>query len=138
MRAQAMIATHPQAGAVSGDALARCIEACFDCAQVCTACADACLAEAHVQDLRHCIRLNLDCADICATAGRMASRLTAPADQLLRLTLDACALACRLCGEECQGHAGMHEHCRVCAEACRACVDACATAVRMLESRKAA
>jgi hypothetical protein len=38
-------------------------------------------------------------------------------------TLTACAqacTACRACGDECAGHAGMHEHCRICAEACRA------------------
>lgn len=42
--AQQMIQTHPNP-AIAADALATCIEACFDCAQVCTACADACLGE---------------------------------------------------------------------------------------------
>ena len=27
--------------------------------------------------------------------------------------------------EECEKHAGMHEHCRICAEACRRCEQAC-------------
>ncbi len=29
-------------------------------------------------------------------------------------------------GDECEKHAQMHEHCRVCAEACRRCESACA------------
>jgi hypothetical protein len=39
--------------------------------------------------------------------------------------LEACAEACRICAEECERHAGDHEHCRVCAEACRRCEQAC-------------
>jgi len=31
----------------------------------------------------------------------------------------------RSCGEECAGHADMHEHCRVCADVCRRCEQAC-------------
>lgn len=34
-------------------------------------------------------------------------------------------LVCSTCGDECDQHADMHEHCRVCAEACRRCEDAC-------------
>jgi hypothetical protein len=30
-----------------------------------------------------------------------------------------------VCGVECEQHAGMHAHCRVCAEACRNCAEAC-------------
>jgi hypothetical protein len=26
--------------------------------------------------------------------------------------------ACKNCGDECERHAAMHEHCRVCEEAC--------------------
>jgi hypothetical protein len=29
------------------------------------------------------------------------------------------------CGDECERHAEMHEHCGICAEACRACEEAC-------------
>jgi hypothetical protein len=28
-------------------------------------------------------------------------------------------------GDECELHADMHEHCRICAEACRRCEQAC-------------
>jgi hypothetical protein len=118
-----MLETHPRAHA--SEALARCIEECFACAQACTSCADACLAEDSVQELVRCIRLDLDCADVCDATGRVLTRQTAFEPGLAQLVLDACAQACRLCAEECEGHAGHHEHCRVCAEACRRCEQAC-------------
>ncbi|WP_240619307.1 four-helix bundle copper-binding protein [Blastococcus sp. TF02-8] len=39
--------------------------------------------------------------------------------------LEACAAACKACGDECAQHAEMHEHCRICADACRRCEQAC-------------
>ena len=45
--------------------------------------------------------------------------------------LQACAQACRSCGDECSSHAEMHEHCRICADACRRCEQAC---TQLLES----
>ena len=39
--------------------------------------------------------------------------------------LDACAATCKSSGDECERHAHLHEHCRVCAEACRRCEQAC-------------
>ena len=125
---QHMLATHPRPGQVGAADLVACIEACFDCAQTCTTCADACLGEqGHFQHLVRCIRLNLDCADVCNTTGRLLSRQTEPDSSVLRAQLQACAVACRACGEECQRHAesmGM-EHCRICAESCRRCEEAC-------------
>jgi hypothetical protein len=130
MHAMEMIRTHPHVRGDANDALVRCIEECFDCAQACTACADACLGEESVQRLTQCIRLNLDCAGVCAAAGTIASRRTGSNEAVLRQMLAACETACRLCGEECGRHAGMHDHCRVCAEACRRCEQACAEAQR--------
>ncbi|MDQ0733833.1 four-helix bundle copper-binding protein [Arthrobacter agilis] len=124
--ARAMLDTYPQdRHGFDSDLLAACIEACFDCAQTCTACADACLAEDMVAELRTCIRTDLDCADICATTGKVLSRHTGYDADLTRSVLEACRTACRICGDECSQHAGMHEHCRVCAEACRRCEQAC-------------
>ena len=40
-----------------------------------------------------------------------------------------CGLACLACGEECQKHAHMHEHCRICAESCMRCAQACRDAL---------
>jgi hypothetical protein len=125
MSVQEMINTHPQASSVERDTLARCIDECFSCAATCTSCADACLGEDMVQELVRCIRLNLDCADVCDTTGRILARQTAFEPQLARHVLEACATACRACAEECDRHAGQHEHCRVCAEACRRCEQAC-------------
>jgi uncharacterized protein DUF326 len=42
-----------------------------------------------------------------------------------RSLLGACVTVCRSCGDECERHAEMHEHCRVCAEVCRRCEQAC-------------
>lgn len=122
---QEMLQTHPRPATRDGDALAECIQACYDCAQACTACADACLGEPQVQNLIRCIRLNLDCADVCVTTGAVLSRQTEPDWSLLRAQLQACAEACRVCGDECESHAQHHEHCRVCAESCRRCEEAC-------------
>ena len=126
MTHEQMLKTHPSdLNGIDQDKLAECIAACFDCAQVCTACADACLAEDMVADLRTCIRINLDCADICDTTGRAVSRQTGRNVDVLRTFLEACAAACKACGDECAQHAEMHEHCSVCAEACRRCEKAC-------------
>ena len=129
MHVHEMIRTHPDVQGSTADRLLRCIEECYGCAQACTSCADACLAESSVDQLRQCIRLNLDCADICATTGALASRRTGSNVEVLRAVIGACELACRRCGEECQRHAGMHEHCRICADACTRCAEACSAAL---------
>jgi len=128
-----MLSTHPKDfGGIDRDALVACIEACLECSQACTACADACLGEDMVAELTTCIRTNLDCADVCATTGRVFSRRTGYDADLTRAVLEACAAACRACGDECGSHAEMHEHCRICAEACRRCEQACRTLLSSL------
>jgi hypothetical protein len=124
-----MISAHPDVKGNINEALIRCIEECYACAQTCISCADACLAEQNVQELKQCIRLNLDCADVCVVTGSMSSRRTGSNEQVIRLMLQACAAACDRCGEECQRHAGHHEHCRVCADSCRRCEQACQEAL---------
>ncbi len=121
-----MLRTYPKdLGGVDRDRLLACIEACMECAQACTACADACLSEDMVAELTKCIRTDLDCADICTTTGRVLSRHTGYDANLTRAVLEACATACKTCGDECESHASMHDHCRVCADACRRCERAC-------------
>jgi Domain of Unknown Function (DUF326) len=121
-----MLDTYPaDLGGVDKQKLVSCIEACLDCTQACTACADACLSEQTVAELTKCIRTNLDCADVCDTTGRVLSRHTGYDANLTRAVLQACATACRSCGDECQQHASMHAHCRICAVACRHCEQAC-------------
>ncbi|MGW1654439.1 four-helix bundle copper-binding protein [Streptomyces atratus] len=112
-------------GNIDQDKLARCIEACNICAQACTACADACLSEGMVGDLTKCIRTDMDYADICNATASVLSRHTGYDANVTSALLQACAVACKACGDECASHADMHEHCRLCAEACRACQEAC-------------
>ena len=124
-QARRMIETNPSGFAVDAEALVECIEACFDCAQACTACADACLGEQDIQTLIRCIRLDLDCADMCGATGKVLSRKTAFEAETAKAILQACAQACKACGDECEEHAEHHEHCRICAEAYRRCESAC-------------
>src|SRR5699024_2251527 len=99
-----MLQTYPKdLGAIDQQKLAECIEACFECAQTCTA-----------------------CADVCEATGRVLSRQTGKNVALARALLEARQAACRSCAEECEKHAEMHEHCKVCADACRRCEKACA------------
>ncbi|HEV3496264.1 MAG TPA: four-helix bundle copper-binding protein [Actinomycetes bacterium] len=121
-----MLEAYPKdLGGVDRQKLADCIAACFECAQTCTACADACLSEDMVAELTKCIRLDLDCADVCTATLRVLSRQTDYDANVTRPVLEACIATCGSCGDECERHAQMHEHCRVCAEACRRCEQAC-------------
>lgn len=130
-----MFRTYPaDLGAVDRTALSRCVEECLTCSQTCTACADACLSEADDQlpTLRTCIRATEDCADVCATTARVLTRHTGYDANVSRAVLEACALVCRSCADECEPHAERHEHCRVCAAACRSCERACHDLLRTL------
>ena len=132
MHVQEMIRSHPHVKGDSNDTLLRAVEACYACAQACTACADACLGEEMVADLVRCIRHDLDCADVCAATGAVATRRSGSNETVIRAMLEACATACRVCGDSCSEHAQMHEHCRVCAESCRRCEEACRAALQSL------
>ncbi|WP_442755709.1 four-helix bundle copper-binding protein [Methylocystis sp. JAN1] len=132
MHAQEIIGAHPDVRGQVNGALIHCIEECYDCGQTCISCADACIVEVDVAELRQCIRLNLDCSDLCFATGSIATRRTGSNEELIRSTLESCAIACRLCAEECEKHAARHEHCRVCAEACRRCEEACEGAIRTI------
>ena len=124
--AEQMLQAYPKdLGDIDQGKLNVCIQACYECAQTCTACADACLSEDKVAELTKCIRTNLDCADICTTTGSALSRHTGYDANLTRSFLEACATACKACGDECERHASMHDHCRICAEACSRCEQAC-------------
>jgi hypothetical protein len=90
--------------------LARTIDALSDCAQACTACADDCLSEQNVAELIKCIRLDLDCADVCTATLRVASRQTEYDANLTRPLLEACAAACKSCGDECQRRLHLQRH----------------------------
>lgn len=120
-----LLDTYAPAAAADSDLLAAAIDAMNDCAQACVADVDADLGEANSSDMVKCIRLCLDCADICTTAAAVTSRAAGYEAKVTRPLLEACVASCRKCGDECDRHAEMHEHCRVCAEACRNCERAC-------------
>jgi SAM-dependent methyltransferase len=58
--------------------------------------------------------------------GAVISRDTGYDANITRSVLEACRVVCRSCAAECERHAGMHDHCGICAEACRRCEQACA------------
>ncbi|GAA4697283.1 four-helix bundle copper-binding protein [Pseudonocardia yuanmonensis] len=125
MPVREMIESYPAEINNDRGVIAAAVEALIDCAQACTACADACLSEESVDQLRKCIRTDLDCADICETTARVLSRHTGYDANITRAQVQACVQACTACGDECERHAEMHEHCKICAQACRRCSEAC-------------
>lgn len=120
-----MLETYPAEINFDRRVLADTIDVLIGCSEACTACADACLSEQDIAALAKCIRANMDCADICAATARVLSRHTGYNASISRSLLEACAMACKSCGDECAKHAEMHEHCRICAEACRSCEQSC-------------
>jgi hypothetical protein len=123
--ARQMLDTYPRTFSVDAGVLAAAIDALSDCAQACTADNAADLGEQNVTEMVKCIRLCLDCADICTATVGVTSRQTEDDANVTRPLLQACVAICKSCGDECERHARMHEHCRVCAEACRRCEQAC-------------
>jgi Domain of Unknown Function (DUF326) len=123
--ARQLLDTYPGTVNVDASVLAATIDALSDCAQACTADADDNLSEHNLSDMVKCIRLCLDCAAICTATVAVTSRQTAYDGTVTRPLLEACVVACMRCGDECERHAPMHAHCRVCAEACRRCEQAC-------------
>ncbi len=123
--ARRLLDTYPRTVALDPDVLAAAIEALNDCAQACMADVDADLSEPNLTDMVKCIRLCLHCADVCTATTGVTSRLGEYEADVTRPLLEACVASCRTCGDECQRHAPMHQHCRVCAEACRRCEQAC-------------
>ena len=123
--ARQLLDANPRTVSADASPLAATIDALSDCAQACRADVDDDLSEQNLRDMVLCIRLCLDCADICTAAIGVISRPAARDASVTRPLLEACAAACKSCGDECERHAQMHEHCRVCAEACRRCEQAC-------------
>jgi hypothetical protein len=123
--ARQMLETYPRALSVDAGVLAATVDALSDCAQACNSDVAADLGEQNVTEMVTCIRLCLDCTDICTAALGVLSRQADYDAMVTRPLLEACAAICLSCGDECERHARMHEHCRVCGEACRRCEQAC-------------
>ena len=123
--ARQLLDTYPASASADAEVLATAIDALSDCAQACAADVDADLSEPNLAEMVLCIRLCLDCADVCTASVGVMSRPAAYDASVARPLLEACVASCKSCGDECERHARMHEHCRVCAEACRRCERAC-------------
>ena len=123
--ARRMLDTYPRTFNVDAGVLAAVIDALSDSAQACNADNAADLSEQNVTEMVKCIRLCLDCADVCTATVGVTSRQTDYDADVTRPLLEACVVTCNSCGNECERHAQIHEHCRVCAEACRRCEQAC-------------
>jgi len=123
--ARQLLDTYPTGIPADDDLLAATIDALSDCVQACTADVDADLSEQDLTDMVLCIRLCLECTDICTATVGIISRPALYDADVIRPLLEACAASCKSCGDECERHAPMHRHCRVCAEACRRCEQAC-------------
>jgi hypothetical protein len=123
--ARQMLNTYPHTVIGDADVLAAAIDALSDCVQACNADTDADLDEHDLTDMVRCIRLCLDCVDVCTATAGVISRPVERDAGVVRPLLESCVAVCRSCGDECERHAAMHAHCRVCAEACRRCEQAC-------------
>ena len=123
--ARRMLAIQPAGFNADDGVLAATIDALSDCAQACTADVDADLSEHNVTDMITCIRLCLNCTDVCTAAVSVISRPAIADASVARPLLQACVAICKACGDECERHAHMHEHCRICAEACLRAEQAC-------------
>jgi Domain of Unknown Function (DUF326) len=120
-----MLITIPRPSNLDISVLVATIDALDDCARACIADADSDLNEQNLSELVKCIRLCLDCADLCAATIRVTSRQTEYDATRTKSLLETCTATCKSCGDECERHAQMHDHCRVCAVACRRCEQAC-------------
>ena len=123
--ARQMLDTYPRDFNLDAGVLAATIDSLSDCVQACAADADADLSEPNVAELVKCIRLCLECTDVCGATAAVVSRLAEYDANVIVPLLEACVAICKSCGDECERHARMHEHCRVCTEACRRCERAC-------------
>jgi uncharacterized protein DUF326 len=123
--ARQLLDTYPGTVGVDAGVLASAIGALSDCAQACIADVDADLSEQNLTEMVTCIRLCLDCADVCTATIGVTSRQASYDASVTRPLLEACVAICKNCGDECERHAQMHEHCRVCGQACRVCEQAC-------------
>jgi len=123
--ARQMLNTYPHHSRIDAGVLAAAIDALSDCVQACTADVDADLSESDLADMVKCIRLCLHCTDVCAATLGVVSRPAEYDANVTKPLVEACVAICKSCGDECERHAHMQAHCRVCGEACRRCEQAC-------------
>jgi hypothetical protein len=123
--ARQMLDTYAHHSRIDAGVLAAAIDALSDCVQACTADVDADLSESDLADMVKCIRLCVHCTDVCGATLGVVSRPAEYDANVTKPLVEACVAICKSCGDECERHAHMHAHCRVCREACRRCEQAC-------------
>jgi len=101
------------------------IDALNDCIQACIVDTDADLSEPDLADMVKCVRLCLHCNEVCTATAAVLSRPSEFDTLVVKPLVESCIAICRSCGDECERHAQMHDHCRVCEKACRQCEQAC-------------
>ena len=114
--------TQPGATAAHDKHFEDCARACDDCARICELCAAHCgnmLAEGKKEHHR-----TLQTCQDCATACAAASCITARKGPFSDLICQACADACKRCGDACDQHPN-DPLMKRCADECRKCEAAC-------------
>ena len=123
--ARQMLSAYPHQSRIDAGVLAGAIDALSDCIQACTADVDADLGESDLADMVKCIRLCLHCTNVCVATLGVVSRPVEYDANVTKHLVEACVAICKSCGDECERHAEMHAHCRLCGDACRRCEQAC-------------
>jgi len=123
--ARQMLSTYPHQSRIDAGVLAGAIDALSDCVHACTADVDADLGESDLADMVKCVRLCVHCTDVCAATLGVVSRPAEYDAYVTKPLVEACVAICKSCADECERHAEMHAHCRLCGDACRRCEQAC-------------
>lgn len=107
-----------------------CLDACTDCAQECEATFHHCakLAAGGQKEHLRPARFAIDCAEFCILSAKLIARMS----PMMAYSCDACAKACRKCGDECAKF-DMPEMKR-CMEACRVCEKSCIEMVKAMQA----
>lgn len=106
-----------------------CIEACSAASMAATMCADADGGEG----MGRCASMCMNTADVAMAMMRMMMRPGGYDMGVMTSMVSACMAMGEACAAECEQHADMSEHCRICAAACRAMVDSCSTMMSSMQ-----
>ena len=129
----AMLSPVSTAGDKHHAMMEECAKACNDCQRICDMCATHCakrVAEGkkeHLKTLQTC----QDCATHCSAAASIVARMGPFSD----LICQACAEACKRCGDECMKHKE-DPMMKRCADECRRCEQACREMLKHMTARK--
>jgi len=122
--------TMPDTAGMDMTMMQQCVEACSAASMAATMCADADAGES----MGRCASMCMNCADVATSTMRMMMRPSGYDMGVVRSMMTACMTMGEACAAECDMHAEMSEHCRICASACRAMVAACQAAMGSMTS----